>query len=74
MIWESLKRFSDGEVAALLSDDTLVLCGKEEDEAVMKRYSIRDQVELETTELQDNPAGMTEVKLGGKRVLAVAYM
>ena len=51
----------------------MVLYGKENYQHVLKRYNIRDQLELETVQLQQTAADMAEVKLDGKHVLALSH-
>ena len=55
----------------VLSDGTVVVCGTENNQLRLKRFSLQTRRELGSTDL-NNAHGLTEVKLGGKITVAVS--
>ena len=56
----------------LMSDNTVVVCGREGNQWKLKRFDQRE-TEISYIELKDQPSGITEVILDGKTVLALSY-
>ena len=58
----------------LMTDNTVVVCGREgnQNQWKLKRFDQRE-TEITYIELKDQPSGITEVILDGKKVLALSY-
>ena len=59
-----------------LADNSVVICGKEDDFELWKltKYSLQNFTKLHSTFLEKRPYGMAEITLAKKQCVAVSYL
>ena len=64
--------FPEVECMRTLSDNTLAVCGTDNDEVKLTKYDMQGNVLL-STNLEHNPFDMMEIRLVDKPCLAIVY-
>ena len=58
---------------AALSDGTVVVYGEEDGVWKLKRFSMKRRRQMFNEQLNNEPHGLTEIKLGGTSAIAISY-
>ena len=58
---------------AALTDGSLAVTGQQGHHWILKRFNMKDNVELCSQELKGEPRGLCEIQLGGRPSLAISY-